>query len=81
MEQLWKRAARAPGDDGFGPNSPVYADFTLLFEDDIFTVGPSAVLLALAPFYIWHYMHSPIVTTKEPLIFLKMVSCSLADRL
>jgi hypothetical protein len=74
MEQLWKRLTRAAGDNGFGPKSPVFSDLTLRFEDTIFTIGPSVLLLCILPFYIWRYMSSQVITLEEPLIFLKLVS-------
>lgn len=76
MDKLWKRLSGAAGDSHFGPTPSVYNDLTLKFEDTIFTTGPASLLLALLPFYIWRYRYLPVITAEDPLIFLKLVSCS-----
>lgn len=39
-------------DDSFGPRLLGHFDFTLLFEDTMFHMAPSAVLIFTLPYYI-----------------------------
>ena len=65
-------------DDTFGPFVEPIArtsfDFTLLFEQSIFSIGPSALLLLVAPFRILCLSRSPRRVARSPLAIGKLVS-------
>ncbi|KAL1304221.1 hypothetical protein AAFC00_000641 [Neodothiora populina] len=51
----------AIADNTFGPviQGCNYADFTLLFEQSIFSIGPSALIICIAPLRAWNLRHKP----------------------
>jgi ATP-binding cassette, subfamily C (CFTR/MRP), member 1 len=65
-------------DDTFGPFvesiSRTSFDFTRLFEESVFSIGPSALLLLVAPFRILHLSKAPRRVARSPLAIGKLVS-------
>ncbi len=74
MSNLTFRAA----DNTFGPFvepiSTTYFDFTRLFEESIFSIGPSALLLLAVPPRIWYLSRIPRKVSRSPLALGKLVS-------
>lgn len=64
-------------DDTFGPFEPPisYAlfDFTLLFEQSIFSIGPAALLLLVSPLRIAQLSNRRRVVRSSPLATAKLV--------
>lgn len=69
----------ATADATFGPQLQGHFDFTLLFEQSIFSVGPSAILLTASLFRI------TVLTRRKPsfeastLLWIKLVRLSTSD--
>ncbi|KAE9376787.1 putative ATP-binding cassette transporter [Stipitochalara longipes BDJ] len=49
----FNQSSLAPSLDVFGPTIPEGFDFTLLFQDSLLSILPSAILLIVIPFRIW----------------------------
>lgn len=66
------------GDDSFGPFYQIPGketfDFTLLFEETILSIGPSALLLLLIPPRILHLWKAPRKVGGSYLLTTKIVS-------
>lgn len=63
-------------DDSFGPYAGQCRggfDFTLLFEDAIFSIGPIAILLLITPFRIFHLWRKPTNVSRSLLLYVKLV--------
>ncbi|RAL17389.1 P-loop containing nucleoside triphosphate hydrolase protein [Aspergillus homomorphus CBS 101889] len=62
-------------DDSFGPviACPTIFDFTLLFEQSILSIGPSALLLLLVPWRIWSLFSEDIKTVSNTAQWRKLV--------
>lgn len=67
-------------DDRFGPFveplSREQFDFTLLFEQSIFTIGPSALLLLAAPVRLFRLSRARRVVRPSVLVNVKLVCAS-----
>jgi ATP-binding cassette, subfamily C (CFTR/MRP), member 1 len=63
-------------DNSFGPAIPCprLFDFTLVFEQSILSIGPSALFLLLAPWRVWNLYGKSIKTTKiaNAILWLKL---------
>jgi hypothetical protein len=73
MDELWKRSSRAANDNVFGPQSETYSDVTIRLQENVFAMGPSAVLLLVTPFYVTYYSSLPVAIAEKPLVFAKLV--------
>lgn len=64
-------------DDSFGPvvACPATFDFTLLFEQSILSIGPSAIFLLLVPWRIWSLYPENVKTLANNAHWRKLVSC------
>lgn len=71
---LWRRSVNTSDDSSFGPQSGSRFDFTLKFEDTILTILPTAILLVFTPFYLRHYYKLPVISAKDPALWVKHVS-------
>lgn len=71
-------------DNAFGPfvHGCHGADFTLLFEQSILSIGPSALLLCVAPLRALKLRQKPIKVLRRHGLLSKLVSffCSLTSR-
>ncbi len=56
-----------------GPQLHDKHDFTLNFEQLLFTILPAAVVVFLAPFYVWHITRKPPCIRVSFLFWLKTV--------
>jgi hypothetical protein len=64
-------------DDSFGPTaSKCRFDFTLLFEESILFLGPSALFLILAGWRFWQLQKEQMKVRQAKLRVLKIVSVS-----
>ena len=64
-------------DDSFGPtvtNCRGDFDFTLLFEQSIMSIGPSAILLLLFPLRLMQLLQQDMKTRRHWLQLMKQVS-------
>jgi hypothetical protein len=66
-------------DDSFGPTVKVQScrdgfDFTLLFEESIFTILPAALLLCAVPLRFWSIYRRPDAVKGSLLRIFKLVS-------
>lgn len=61
--------------DTFGPTVPVAFDFTLLFEDTILSILPSALLLFVLPLRILSLRGKPRKVARSLLYENKLVCC------
>ncbi|KAF1346228.1 ABC transporter type 1, transmembrane domain-containing protein [Delphinella strobiligena] len=61
-------------DNSFGPivHGCNYNDFTLLFEQSIFSIGPSALLLCIAPLRTFSLRQKPIKVLRSRGVFSKL---------
>ncbi|KAI3559180.1 ABC transporter [Colletotrichum abscissum] len=62
----------------FGPDATVCSDrfdFTLLFEQSIMNIGPSAVLLLALPFRLQQLLHQRRKVLRHPLNVAKIATC------
>ncbi|KAI0126126.1 putative ABC multidrug transporter [Xylariales sp. AK1849] len=66
-------AINATEDASFGPNYAGSFDFTILFEQSIFSLGPSALLLLAAPFRIAALIRSKSKIRLGILLWLKLL--------
>jgi hypothetical protein len=70
-------AAAAADDGSFGPQLKGSFDFTLLFEQSIFAILPSSLLLCIAPLQVARLCRSPARVRPGWLLWSKIVcSCS-----
>jgi hypothetical protein len=74
----------ATAEDFFSPIGIVQGcgdsfDFTLTFEQYIFSLVPAAILLILAPFRITHLHHLPVVVWETFAKHIKLVSEALSN--
>lgn len=75
MERIAKTVVQwAQSDAQFGPAFVSGDDFTLVFENSIFVIAPSVMLLLGCPFYIYYYWKTPRKADKSWLLRLKQVS-------
>ena len=65
----------------FGPAAPGRFDFTLLFQDTILSIVPSAMLLLFVPPRIWMLFKQRVKVAKSPLHESKMVNSSIMHSL
>jgi ATP-binding cassette subfamily C (CFTR/MRP) protein 1 len=61
--------------DSFGPTIPKGFDFTLLFQDSVLSILPSAMLLLIIPFRIWSLRGKPRKVHRSPIYENKLVRC------
>ena len=62
-------------DDGvFGPQYGNLFDFTMVFDNTIFTILPIALSILACPVYVSWYYDRPFVTSKKNLLWVKGVS-------
>ncbi|KAI8311183.1 ABC transporter [Colletotrichum sp. SAR11_59] len=64
-------------DDYFGPQVNGYFDFTVLFEQSIFSILPTALLILLAPVRITWLLRNDIRVRAGKLLWLKLVSIAV----
>lgn len=70
----------AAGDDDFGPQLPGYLDFTLVFEQSLFSLLPASVFVLAAPYRIVQLWKKPRCVSSHKLLIAKMVrNISKAD--
>lgn len=62
------------GDDSFGPQLQGQFDFTLLFEQTIFTILPSGLFLIVSSVYVYQLSQKPVRVRSGLLLWLKLVS-------
>ncbi|KIW17984.1 hypothetical protein PV08_02270 [Exophiala spinifera] len=55
------------------PISGTFFDFTRLFEESIFSIGPSAALMLIAPVRIWYLRKTPRKVVRDRLALSKLV--------
>lgn len=65
------------GDDSFGPQLAGHFDFTLLFEQSIFTTLPASIFLCISPLYIGRLLRQPVQVRPGVLLWAKVVGSSL----
>ena len=66
-------------DNAFGPTVQGCRDnfdFTLLFEQSILSIGPSVLLLLLAPLRLSHLVKCEVKALPHPMRIIKVVRCS-----
>ena len=61
-------------DNYFGPHLPGTFDFTILFEQSIFSLLPTALFIIVAPFRIFHLYHHETRVKAGTLLWSKLVS-------
>lgn len=61
-------------DAKLGPNIDSGFDFTLSFEDVVFTIVPSAIFACFLPYYAWTAKKSPRIVRSGFLFWAKMVT-------
>lgn len=64
-----------PHEQEFGPTAGGRFDFTLLFEHAIFSIGPSAVLLLIAPLRLLQLKGQQVKVSHHLSSWLKIVCC------
>ena len=64
-------------DNAFGPQYGSHFDLTLLFENTILTILPTAVLILLSPFHLIQRKNKSAVGGQSPLLWSKLVSPTL----
>ena len=64
--------------DAFGPTIPKGFDFTLLFQDTLLSILPSAVLLLVIPFRIWSLRGKSRKVHRSLIYENKLVSCTVS---
>jgi len=72
-------ACSLSNDDEFGPRVNPHCrnfDFTLFFEDAIFSVLPAAILLLILPLRLIHLLRSPVKVISRRLAIYKVVRIS-----
>lgn len=67
-------------DRTFWPPIASIFDFTLHFEEYIFTIAPSAIAIALIACMLFYYMRKPTLVRNGALLWFKLVSRSLYSR-
>ncbi|KAJ2968541.1 hypothetical protein NQ176_g9129 [Zarea fungicola] len=60
-------------DRAFWPPIPSLFDFTLKFEESIFTIAPSAVALIFIPCMIVYYLRKEVVVRRSQLLWFKLL--------
>lgn len=77
MESAIQRSASVNvthNDNTFGPQYGSHFDLTLLFENTILTILPTAVLILLSPFHLIQRRNKAAVSSQSPLLWSKLVS-------
>lgn len=72
----------AAADNSFGPvvHGCNYSDFTLLFEQSIFSIGPSTLLLCIASVRTFSLRQKPIKVLRGRGVFSKLVLLSVLGK-
>ena len=73
---LFVNAPSIEYDDSFGPTlriCPPTFDFTLLFEQSILSIGPSALLLLFLPFRLWWIWGRGVKARYSSIVVIKQV--------
>lgn len=60
-------------DNSFGPQLKGTFDFTLLFEQSIFTILPASILLSASPFIVTRLFRKPARVRSGVLLWAKLV--------
>lgn len=63
----------AAGDDDFGPKLPGYFDFTLVFEQSLFSLLPASVFILAAPYRIFQLWKRQTCVGSRKLLIAKLV--------
>ena len=63
-----------PTDDYFGPRLPGVFDFTLLFQQSILSLLPTAAFVLVAPWRIFHLYRRDAVSRGGTMLWCKLVS-------
>lgn len=61
-------------DDSFGPRLEGHFDFTLLFEQSIFQIAPSSIVLCALPFFIRKIVQQQVLVRPGWLLWAKIVT-------
>ncbi|XWX01630.1 hypothetical protein V2A60_009658 [Cordyceps javanica] len=62
----------AAGDDEFGPQLPGYFDFTLVFEQSMFSLVPASILILVAPYRILQLWRKKTCVGSRKLLLAKL---------
>lgn len=62
------------GDNFFGPHQPGFFDFTILFEQSILSILPTALFVLVAPWQISKISRREVCVLSGPLLWAKLVS-------
>lgn len=78
MELLRRATANAtnttiPNDGVFGPQYGDSFDFTMVFDNIIFTILPASLMIGACPIYVAWYYDRVFVTSKKNLLWVKLV--------
>lgn len=60
-------------DNTFGPVSESITDFTLVFENCVFTILPTSIIMAACPAYVMHYLNAAPVAQRTKQFWAKAV--------
>jgi ATP-binding cassette, subfamily C (CFTR/MRP), member 1 len=64
----------APSDDHFGPQVPGVFDFTILFEQSILSLLPTALFIVIAPLRVFPLLSREKRVRPGPLLWAKLVN-------
>lgn len=67
--------ASEAADRAFWPPIARIFDFTLKFEESIFSIAPSGLAILVIACMVFYYLRKPTVVRKGLLLWLKLVSC------
>ncbi|KAJ3494502.1 hypothetical protein NLG97_g4037 [Lecanicillium saksenae] len=67
----------AAGDNDFGPQLPGYFDFTLVFEQSMFSLLPAGVFILAAPYRIFQLWNKRNCVGSRKLLFTKLATAGI----